>query len=697
VAKMKVIVVALLLTAAAAENYFRLPNPHSYSCVEGFCIKQARSEAREYRSLDNCRITCGRDGSIWPKPTGRVTLSEETVSFSPTNMRVTKAATSDRRVARMLDNAIVYFSRNIHFLHPDYPQSQKQPLSMDEVNRAEQQFENINEQQYQQRFDNDQQQQQFHQRPRYSREEPETYLEVSPFYKERSNPGVERQNFNIEITITAPDHKLRLDTDESYNLVIQTIDDETTATILATTYYGARHALETLSQLIAYDDTNNAVQIVRDAQVEDAPSFKYRGFMLDTGRNYYPKEELLRLMDSMAYNKMNYFHWHINDAASFPMYSSRHPKMTYYGAYDARKVYYPKDIKDVVEYANLRGINVVPEMGGPAHSAAGWEFAEREGQDRLALCTDRTQPWFEQSKEPPAGQLNPINPKLYQVLGELYNDLMDYFDPEMVHMGGDDVSFRCWQNSAEIQQYLAENGRESNSREYFELWNMFQTNAYKKLQDAAQGRKVTPIVHSSSFARNYLNKDQYVIQISELSNTSAIAEYIKEGYKVIFSNQDQWNLGCIANTWVGDKAENCPIEVPTWENFYRNSPLDMLEHLGVSNARSNIQEPQQQVGANNPKDLVLGGEATLWSFDTDAQGLQSRLWPRMSAFAERLWTDPQNNFIEDPFVQKRINNQRLRMVLRGIAADPLQPEYCFQDESVCYSRDQYRFRSEITV
>lgn len=50
--------------------------------------------------------------------------------------------------------------------------------------------------------------------------------------------------------------------------------DETTATILASTYYGARHALETLSQLIAYDDINNAVQVVRDAQIQDAPSFR---------------------------------------------------------------------------------------------------------------------------------------------------------------------------------------------------------------------------------------------------------------------------------------------------------------------------------------------------------------------------------------------------------------------------------------
>lgn len=174
-------------------------------------------------------------------------------------------------------------------------------------------------QQYRQRSEDERDR--LRQRPSYSREEPESFIRKSPFLRERSNPGVESQNVNIEITVTAPDHKLRLDTDESYNLVIQvkvlfyvakvtrilaeticfieiivksctlslsnallmiaipspsrqTVEDETTVTILATTYYGARHALETLSQLIAYDDINNAVQIVRDVQIRDAPSFR---------------------------------------------------------------------------------------------------------------------------------------------------------------------------------------------------------------------------------------------------------------------------------------------------------------------------------------------------------------------------------------------------------------------------------------
>lgn len=254
------------------------------------------------------------------------------------------------------------------------------------------------------------------------------------------------------------------------------------------------------------------------------------------------------------------------------------------------------------------------------------------------------------------------------------------------------VSFRCWQNANEIKEYLAANSREPSSREYFELWNTFQSNAYAKLNEASgQTRKITPIIHSSSFAFNYLDKDAYVVQLNEFVNTSIIADYVNKGFRVIFSNQDQWRLDCSANSWLGDKAESCARELPTWEHFYSNSPLDMLVNLGVTNARS----AQAQGGVDTSK-LVLGGEATLWSSDTDANGFQQKAWPRVSALAERLWTDPLHDRQGTDTSQKRINTHRRRMADFGVRADPIQPEYCLQDESACYNREHFQAQS-VTV
>ncbi|MCE2155641.1 family 20 glycosylhydrolase, partial [Streptococcus thermophilus] len=123
-------------------------------------------------------------------------------------------------------------------------------------------------------------------------------------------------------------------------------------------------------------------------------------------------------------NKMNAFHWHITDSASFPFYSNRQPQMAYYGAYSPRKVYHPQDISEIVHYGRLRGIMVIPELDAPAHTNAGWTWGEKEGKGKLVLCTNNEKqadlPWFELSKEPPSGQLNPVNPEVYSVLGEVY-------------------------------------------------------------------------------------------------------------------------------------------------------------------------------------------------------------------------------------------------------------------------------------
>ncbi|KAK7071900.1 beta-N-acetylhexosaminidase activity protein [Halocaridina rubra] len=707
---------ALVVAAAATNNFFQLPTPYSYECSNNQCRRVERSLSRQQRSLGECQLTCGRYGSLWPKPTGDVRISPDVVRFNPYNMRVTKIAASNQRLTNMLRDATGYFTRNIHQYHPDFPESQKTPYTEDqkEIFTAREMFN----QEFDQlrSFQEREQQQSFRRLPQSHPNRQQTNTEFSPFtdtyenweryspfMNQKYNAGIERNVVNLEITVTSPEVRQNIDTDESYNLVIQTLDDKTTVTILAPTYAGARHALETLSQLITYDEDKNSLMVVKNARITDKPAYKYRGLMLDTGRNYYTKEELMSLLDAMSQNKMNIFHWHLTDASAFPLYSTRVPQMAYYGAYSPRKMYYPEDIQNIVEYARHRGIIVIPEIDGPAHTGAGWEWGEKEGKGKMVLCTNKylnDQPWYSVSKEPLNGQLNPVNPEVYNVLGELYRDLVEYFDPEMVHFGGDDVSFRCWNSADEIQQFFANNNREATSRENFELWNTYQSNAFSKLQEAAEGRKITPIIHSSSFARNYVDKETYVIQLTESANDSMIAEYVNNGFKVIFSNPDQWRLDCAGTSWLGEKAESCPNVTPTWRNFYdrANSPLDMLYNLGVSNARSEIPvESQQQSAAERiPREAVWGGTATLWSFETDGKSIQSKTWPKVSALAERLWSDPHSTSrtsYEAP--QKRLNVQRQRMVSRGIDADPLQPEYCMHDETACYSQEEYQLRSTI--
>jgi len=695
-------VLCLVAAASAFDNYFKMPPPYRYNCMEQQCVRYNRNQRQqdnhqfpasrparhltddphehphvhphehlneehheEYNTLAECQLTCGEYGALWPRPSNRVNLAKRTVSFTPRNLRFTKLAASSIKVQEMLDEASHYFRRNLHFMHPEFSKEFKGPFT-------------------QYRDDDDM---------NYNNEFEYRYERKSPFRKQRSSPSSETQMFDVEITVTQDDKQLSLNTDESYDMSVQTKGDTTTATILAATYYGARHALETLSQLIAYDEINNSLMVVSTAMVSDEPAFSYRGMMLDTARNFYPKEDIMTLLDTMATNKLNTFHWHISDSASFPMYSQRQPQMTYYGAYSPRKVYYPDDIREIVNYANLRGIRVIPELDAPAHTGAGWNYGEQSGKGKLVLCTDQDQdmPWFEMCKEPPCGQLNPVNPEVYNVLSDLYKDIIEAFNPEFVHMGGDDTSFKCWSKSPEITNFLRQQQKEATTGELFDLWRSFQDKAYAKLFEASQenSRPVTPMIYSSSFVRNFIDPKKYIVQLTNEVNDTNIPTYISNGYKVVFSNADSWNFEGPAQSWISQVASFRNTEKrPSWEHVYENSPLDMLIGMGYQNARSdNINQRAKE------EQQVLGGEGMLWSYETDPSSLQTTAWPRGAALAERLWTDPANTHFQAEEVKPRMAAHRQRMVERGTSAETFQPEYCYQNQNACYSQEYLNARS----
>lgn len=96
--------------------------------------------------------------------------------------------------------------------------------------------------------------------------------------------------------------------------------------------------METLNQLITYDDATDGLVIMRDANITDSPAFHFRSLGLDTSRNYFSVASIKRTIDGMSANKLNTFHWHITDSHSFPFQSETYPQMSQYGAYTPNKV-----------------------------------------------------------------------------------------------------------------------------------------------------------------------------------------------------------------------------------------------------------------------------------------------------------------------------------------------------------------------
>ncbi|CAH8860520.1 unnamed protein product [Trichobilharzia szidati] len=147
---------------------------------------------------------------------------------------------------------------------------------------------------------------------------------------------------------------------ESYNVNIE----DTEISISSKEVWGALRALETVLQMVYKDEFEG--NMIFKGSVEDEPLFSYRGMLLDTGRNFLPVEILRKTIDIMAMVKMNVLHWHITDDESFPFVSTTYPELSDKGAYHPQKCTYDEiDVSDLLEYARLRGVRIIPEFDTP--------------------------------------------------------------------------------------------------------------------------------------------------------------------------------------------------------------------------------------------------------------------------------------------------------------------------------------------
>ncbi|KAI4333230.1 hypothetical protein L6164_018064 [Bauhinia variegata] len=163
---------------------------------------------------------------------------------------------------------------------------------------------------------------------------------------------------SLAVTVFDPLAPLHHGVDESYSLAIPTSGS---ANLTAQTVWGAMRGLETFSQLVWGKPSIVAVGVF----VWDSPLFAHRGVMLDTSRNYYPVEDILRTISAMSMNKLNVFHWHIADSQSFPLVLPSEPSLSEKGSYGSDMQYSPADVSRIVEYGLDHGVRVLPEIDAP--------------------------------------------------------------------------------------------------------------------------------------------------------------------------------------------------------------------------------------------------------------------------------------------------------------------------------------------
>ena len=214
--------------------------------------------------------------------------------------------------------------------------------------------------------------------------------------------------------------------------------------IEASYYPGIVRALDSLSQLIERDESEQSIFKIRYSpiSISDFPSFPYRGLMLDTSREYFFPDTIKQLIDGMMLSRLNVFHWHFIDSESMPMYLESYPDLTNYTAFSPKEIYTPTDVEDIVKYAKVRGIKVVPEFEGPGHMNSLGNYPSFQ---KLIGCFRDSKVYNQPSGGPPDSVIDPTSNTTYQFLRNFMKDLNKTFDSDYWHLGGDEVETK-WFN-----------------------------------------------------------------------------------------------------------------------------------------------------------------------------------------------------------------------------------------------------------
>jgi hexosaminidase len=364
--------------------------------------------------------------------------------------------------------------------------------------------------------------------------------------------------------------------DESYRLDISTSG----ARLNAPTTLGIMRGLQTLLQLV---QTTGAGFAVPAASIEDSPRFPWRGLMIDVGRHFIPLEVLKRNLDGMAAVKLNVFHWHLSENQGFRIESKKFPRLRGMGS---DGLYYTQDeVRGVIAYARERGIRVVPEFDMPGHATAWFvgypELASGPGPYQI----ERRWGVFD-----PA--MDPTREETYKFLDAFIGEMAGLFPDQFFHIGGDEVNGKEWDANPKIQAFMRAHGLKDNK----DLQAYFNQRVQKIV--AKHGKTM---LGWDEILRPDLPKD---IVIQSWRGPDSLAQAARQGYRGLLSSGFYVDL-----MWSA-------------ERHYSTEPL--------SGAAASL-TPQEQK-------RILGGEACMWAEYVSPENIDSRIWPRTAAIAERLWS-----------------------------------------------------------
>ncbi|MBS1570438.1 MAG: family 20 glycosylhydrolase [Bacteroidetes bacterium] len=369
--------------------------------------------------------------------------------------------------------------------------------------------------------------------------------------------------------------------DGSYTLTI----DNAGITVDAATDIGALHALATLYQCLRNNEGGWSFPALR---IEDKPRFTWRGLMVDPCRHFMPRSMILRQLDGMELVKMNVLHLHLTDDQGFRIESKLLPELQEKGSNG--QYYSQADIRKIIHEADLRGIRVVPEFDLPGH-ATSWFQSHPE----LASAAGPYQPETRYGVMDPV--FDPTNEAVYALLDTFLGEMAALFPDPCMHIGGDENNGNQWNTNPAIQAFMKKNGIADNHalQAYFNgrLYAILKKHGKRMLGWDEIGEMPAGSAHA-------LPQD---VSIQCWRGKQGLLNALKAGRDAILSNG--WYIDLCQSTAFHYLNDSLPAD----------ADLDATGHKHL-----------------------LGGEATMWAELVDARNVDTRIWPRTAAIAERLWS-----------------------------------------------------------
>lgn len=406
---------------------------------------------------------------------------------------------------------------------------------------------------------------------------------------------------------------------------------------------GLFYGVQTLMQLLPKEIEGKS--IVKKASwslpslsITDQPRFGWRGLMLDVSRHFFTKAEVKEFIDNMAKYKYNLLHWHLTDDQGWRIEIKSLPKLTSVGAWRVNKTgtfgtfsqptpeepktyggfYTHEDIKEVIEYAAERYVNILPEVDVPGHSSAAIasypELASIPGDFRVN-SGEKLMNWLGGGKFTAVkdNSLCPAKEFTYEFLDKVFTEVAALFPFEYIHMGGDECAKNFWEQSEEVKQLMQKE----------KLKDMHEVQSYfvKRVSKIIAGKNKKMIgwdeILEGGLAPN--------AAVMSWRGVKGGLEAIKEGHEVVMSPN--------TNAYIDFMQGDASIEPPVYSSLRLKTTYEF--------------EP---VPAGADPKLVKGGQANLWTEQVyNTRHMQYMVWPRAFAISECLWSPKDkrnwNNFI----------------------------------------------------